>query len=219
MPRRRTYRKRFRQRASGKGFVGGLKAAGRIGLAALRVAKFAHSKLNTERKAYDSNPHVSSAILDTGSVVSLTNIPQGDGAGHRDGNLVRFKSLLFRANFEMHASATFSQLRFILLVDKQARAGLPSVSDILDGSNILSPMNLANRYRFKVLMDKVYKMDISSMRGHIIKHYFKLGQRANYASGTTDEASYNNLVLLVISNEPTNGVTLNDDIRVRFLDN
>ena len=189
---------------------------------ALALARQIATMLNVETKNFDTSPFPGAAVDNSGTVVSLSNIPSEESAtdqgSARDGDQVRYKSIYLRGQVQIHASATATRLRMMLLIDKQSNAGLPSVADILEGGGIDNPMNMANRMRFRILRDHVFLLDSDDPQ-RLVKQYVKLYGRAVWAGDTTDEASTNNLVLVMISNEATNTPTATISARLRYVDN
>ncbi len=100
--------------------------------------------------------------LNGDSEASLLRIPTGDGATTRDGRKIIIKQIGWRYNVELAAqtaSATTSDVvRVILYLDKQANGAAAAVTDILQDDDYQSFNNLANKGRFRILMDRKYDM-------------------------------------------------------------
>jgi len=102
----------------------------------------------------------STAVTNTGTVTLLNGIAQGTDYNQRIGRKVTLKSILFKVSMGMATGASSSSLgaanRFLVVYDAQANATAPAVTDILATANFMSPMNLNNRDRFKVLFEIVH---------------------------------------------------------------
>lgn len=96
----------------------------------------------------------------TGSVTALNAMAQGTSQSTRIGNKITMKSLYVRwALGQGTTTATPPIVRVTILYDKQPNATLATLAEIyqVTGSSLtLSPMNMANRDRFIVLMDETY---------------------------------------------------------------
>lgn len=97
------------------------------------------------------------AVAAAGTVTLLNGISQGTDYNNRIGRKVIIKSLLFNLDLQPNATASIpigDFVRVLVVYDCQTNSAAPVVSDILQGGTYNSPMNLTNRDRFKVLIDK-----------------------------------------------------------------
>lgn len=101
-----------------------------------------------------------SPITITWSVQLINGVVQGTDYNQRIGRKVVNKSLLFNGNISMasgnnisNAQGTFC--RVVVIYDSQPNSGtIPAGTDIFAFNDPNSPMNLNNRDRFKVVIDK-----------------------------------------------------------------
>ncbi len=109
------------------------------------------------------------AIANTGTIVadSVNEIVQGTGETERIGRKCTIRSINWRFEVRLPAqttSATASDVaRIILYQDKQANGATAAVLDILETANYQSFNNLANKGRFRTLMDRTY--DLTAQAG------------------------------------------------------
>ena len=110
----------------------------------------------------------------TAGVVGILNgVAQGTDFNQRIGRSTSMKSILFRFNIEK--TATDSEgctCRCILFYDAQTNGVAPLVTDVLASASYLSPMNLNNRDRFKILADCFMGTDAYDGGGPIVAGTF-----------------------------------------------
>lgn len=97
----------------------------------------------------------------TAGVIGILNgVAQGTDFNQRIGRSVSMKSILFRFNIEKTATdSEGNTCRCILFYDAQTNGAAPAVTDVLATASYLSPMNLNNRDRFKILADCYLQTD------------------------------------------------------------
>lgn len=95
-----------------------------------------------------------------GAVTLINGVVQGTDFNNRIGRKIVMKSLL--SNITLYPSTTAPAstgdfTRLMVIYDTQTNsAATPAVTDILVSADVNSPMNLNNRDRFHVVMDKKY---------------------------------------------------------------
>jgi len=123
----------------------------------------------------------------TGAVTALNLVAVGTDFTDRIGRKITMKSIQLRALLVPQDSTVVDGLaRVILVYDAQSNgAALPAITDILTAATSLSSLNLNNRDRFKVLMDKQFAMgnqDLTAgqaVAGSPSIHQFKKFKRCN----------------------------------------
>lgn len=211
MPRKRKYSTRYRRYRRPwwvRAIIANSRAIGRMA--------------NVETKYIDANND--GTIDSSGTINGLNLIAQGDGNTQRDGNQVRMLDLFVRLNAVQHSSATNTLVRYIAFVDTQSAGATPAVTDVLQASNIASPLNKENAYRFKILIDKTITLSTGGNTYKAMKIYRKLPkywQKARYIGTTAAVGSQgtNAMWSLTISDEATNTPQVQRYSRVKFLDN
>lgn len=183
-----------------------------------RIAKdvaYVKSVLNVERKYLD----VTSTGFNTlggaaWTVIRLNGVPPGSTLNQRDGNQIRMKTLniIGRIKRSDTALSTVKQerVRMVLFMDKEPlTAGLGSNPAQLDLYNSLSIDSLKawsgiQEKRFKVLLDRTYKVDQDDGE-MIFKVYKKLYGRTTWPPSSTlgTEINQNALYVAFFSDTPS----------------
>ncbi len=180
--------------------------------------------LNVEYKFHDKQI-TATAIPSAPSIIQMTNIAQGDTASTRDGASIKWTKLSVRATVKIHASAVSTQVRLILVLDRQTNGAIYAASDFLQDTtindNIISMYNLDNKFRFRALKDVVIDLEDNGTQSRQINWTIPMSTKCRF-SGTagdiTDLSSYS-LSLINISSEATNTPTLTFVSRLRYIDN
>lgn len=220
-----TYRRgRYQRRSSQRyGYFGQF---GNQASSAYNMARRALSFLNPEFKFLDTTV-TAQAISTTANITQLTNLAQGDTDITRDGAQIRITAIRCSGFMVVDPTAVNSFVRVMLVLDKQTNGAIYTtaalLADATAGDAVASPLNLDNKFRFRVLYDEVIALSAGSSSGGIKFGFFlkmpnlKIRYSANVGD-ITDLAS-NSLSLFMISNEPTNVPATTFGVRIRFLDN
>lgn len=191
---------------------------------ALDLAKQVKGLVNTEFKSINY-PSGSDTPATTGTVDCLTLVAQGDTAITRNGNSIKAKSLSFKARLSIHGTASSTVVRIMLILDKEFDQALPTLANILDSTDVKAHMNLDYAKRFKVLRNKIFIIERgagdSGPQQLYYEDYIPLDLKIRYDAGTAAaaDAKENQLLLVMLSSEPTNTPTVSWSSRVRFIDN
>jgi len=142
-------------------------------------------QLAVERKYTQSYSQLSSGAASNQVELAVINgLPVGSNVFDRVGRRVHFDSLYYKiamynpANGPLATNWTPWTGRFIVFVDMQPNAALASITDLLDyvpanyftapplatvgdidELGVLAPLNLNNRERFRILVDKLYHFE------------------------------------------------------------
>ncbi len=192
---------------------------------ALSIARSVKSLLNVEYKQ-KSNAAQSLAITDTASAVQLVALSQGDTAITRDGSQVKFTSLRFSYFIKIHASALNTMVRVMIVHDKQTNQAQATATDVLQDSTpvdaIVSPYNIDNVSRFRILYDKVHGLSSvgsTSCVQRTIHKKLNLKVRYDGNAGNVTDLTQDSIFLILVSDEATNDPTISHQLRLRYLDN
>lgn len=193
----------------------------------LAVAYGIKRLMNVEVKFFDVSG-VAVAIPDgVGTIVQLTNIPQGDTDITRDGAQVKLMSIDFKAFINMSASATASTVTIMLIVDKQTNQAIYTTTALLhtvtNALSVVSPLNLDNKFRFRVLKRWIFDINNDGRNKKVLKWHHKFGNnmkiRFDNSTSAIEDLTSKSLSLLFISTEGTNEPTIHFFNRLRFVDN
>ncbi len=206
----------------------GYKACGRMVVGdakkALVIASRLKRLINIEVKNFDVQQ--TSVAIGTGPIiVQLSNIPQGDGTSTRDGAQCKVIGIQLCYKIEMDLTATQSQFRIMLVLDKQTNQAIYVGGDLLEDittqDSMLSPRNLDNLKRFSVLYDKVHLLAIDGQSQAYGKRFFKKEILLRYDASTPSIAdlTQSSLSLFMLSSEVANSPVISTFTRLRYVDN
>ncbi len=124
---------------------------------------------NAEMKFKDFQ--LDDAVIASGGTVTATihTIAEGNGEQERVGRKVTIKKVGWRYKIELpesDAQATPAEgdtVRAIMFLDKQCNGATATVTDILETANWQSFNNLANKSRFRILMDRTHDLNYSGI--------------------------------------------------------
>lgn len=88
----------------------------------------------------------------------LQSIAQGDDQNQRQGNRIVVKSIHLRGLLNVAVGDTFNQYRFIVFSTPDNTPTTPSVSDILETSDLYSFYKKNSSIKYKIHWDKTYQM-------------------------------------------------------------
>ncbi len=180
--------------------------------------------VNVEYKFFDDQGTQNDKTA-TPSIGYISNILQGDGGSNRDGNQVKVIGMYINYLWVMHASAVTTQVRLMIIEDKQTNGAVFSAADILSDvtgiDNIISPYNLNNKYRFRVIYDKVHMLNDNGNQTAKVSTFIKLDTKLRYdgTAGDVTDATSSSYSFLAVSTESTNSPALTRNFWLRFVDN
>lgn len=110
-----------------------------------------------ELKFIDSTPSIDPPLNAGFTAPTILNACiAGPLATNRIGRKIKMESLFIRWGFNLAATSVGgSPFRILIVYDKQTNAAAPTITNVLLTDDIDSPMNLSNRDRFVVIMDKL----------------------------------------------------------------
>lgn len=184
-----------------------------------------------ELKVIDSGT-TAITVANTGGFTLMNGLSLGTDISNRVGRKIQIKSILSRLTtfpLTTASTATGDIARVIIFQDMQSNGAAPSNTDLLQAASYASPLNLANRDRFKILMDKTFTtsatvyttgtLTAGDPRPTFKKWYKKCNMEtifnANNNGNITDIAS-GSLYMFAISSG--GAIRLEYNHRVRFLD-
>lgn len=189
---------------------------------ALAIAESVAGLLNTEEHIDDSS--LTATPTQTGTLGSLAMPAQGVGSDDRQGDQIRLKSLHFNGKLSIHASATVSVVRIIIIVDKCNT--ITSIAQAMNSTYTgtarapYATFNRDTRQNFRVLMDRTYQLE--SGTNELI--HFKFNKRwkkgpiveFNEAASTV---SSNAVKVIFLSDSTTNNPSFDCVTRTTYVDN
>lgn len=191
---------------------------------ALKMVSTLKTLVNVERKHFDDQT-TATVQSETPILHPLAIVLQNATGTGRNGDQIKTLGSRLSYLIKISASAASTQFRVLLIQDKQCNGALPAAGDVLEDVTVtdamVSPINLDNKYRFRILHDKVHQLSISGNQSvyvrRQIKHMFKV--RYDATAGAITDLTSNNLFLMLISSETTNTPVITFHHRLRFVDN
>lgn len=161
-----------------------------------------------------------------GAVVPLNLIAAGTDFNQRIGRRIRIKSWQCRFYANLENSSSAAALRIMLVYDKQTNGSTPALTDIIDPtttpSNFFGMINLNNRDRFVMLMDKVFALDNGRGYTMVFKKFKKLNHDTVYSATTAAIGSVatGGLFWVTVGNQTAGAadIDMNSAHRIRFID-
>lgn len=168
-----------------------------------------YKELETRRSIHT----LSNTITTTVDTSELTDISQGDGEQNRNGNEVVCRSLAGRLVAKKHASATNTVMRVVIYTPR-------------DADTLLTTLDTTSRIdkdAYTVHSDKLYtlyaeKPSAIVKLGHKFYNKKIKGMKTTYASSTAGDITRNPVCVAIVSDEATNGPSVNGDITLYFKD-
>ncbi len=194
-----------------------------LGLVALAAAEMVKRKyLNSEKKHLDYSYTQSPT---TAGLLAVDNVCiQGTDNDQRVGRSVRFTSLQYNVTLNLHASATRSRCRIMIVRDKYPQGVVANIADIVATGGTQGLKNWDNSKRFQIMVDRhmVVNTDYPEKSFTIFK---KLGYQAGKTkfddsnAGTIADIENNAFYFISFSDEGTNVPLLSVQTRYIYIDN
>jgi len=136
----------------------------RYPLAPPRTGGFFGTRRNMKELKVIDQEQTASAIDSTGDVTFINGVATGTDFTDRVGRKIYMKSISIRFHIvpATTSQATGNYVRLLVIYDSQTNGAAPLVADVLRSASYLSHMNLNNRDRFKILMDKTFCMNCTT---------------------------------------------------------
>lgn len=184
----------------------------------------------SELKTIDVNSFAS--FTTAGAVILLNGVTTGNDYNTRVGRKIRMRTLLFKLSPYIGASVGIGDvIRVMIVYDNQTNGAAPTVASILQQAQWDSPINLDNRDRYKVIMDKFLPVDAcafaagaittGSFTPPVIQEFRNLNMdvQFNATGGALVTAiSTGSVYLLAISQNTSSAIGYYYNSRIRFND-
>lgn len=151
----------------------------------------------------------------TGNVQELSLLAEGTTNNTRVGDKISPTSLRVRLKANINASATATQVRMMIFTWKiDAPAG---TGDLITGDAITGFKSENDKYKSKILYDKVFQLNSVNRPEIFVSRKFKVPKYIAYQTGSSI-ANTNGLYILLISDEATNVPLLAYNSRLYYKD-
>lgn len=205
-----------------------------VGLAPARTGGYygvAMRRGLNERKVIDVDP-ANYAFDTTGSVTLLNGVATGTDFTDRIGRKIVLKSLYLRGIIKPVDNNVGNTLcRMLVVYDMQSNGAAPAITDVLKSSSPAAQLNMNNRDRFRVLIDKQFALGAvsdaagASLAGSPTVHSLKKYKKCNLEvlfNGTTNaigSIATGSLYMITVGDQVAgNGGQGLISSRVRFVD-
>lgn len=159
--------------------------------------------VNSEVYKFDTD--TSSSPSTAGTITHLSAIAQGDAENSRSGNSIYLRSVLVNGVMQIHASATSTTYRIMIVSDSQQVGDTsPAISDILNSVGVTSALNRGTVGRFSVLYDKMFNINTAATPTRCHKIFLPMLRHVRFNGAATTDIQRNGIYLVLISNEATN---------------
>lgn len=194
---------------------------GKLAVSAYNGVKILRGLVNSEKHLKDLVIG-STGVPDSGAVIALSAIGQGNTLGTRTGNTIFMRSLQFRGQVLKHASATNTAIRVMIVQDRMTNSAMPTAAQILTAvGTTTAPFATLNPFflgRFKILYTKIIALDAEhEMR--LLNFYIGMKIHGRYQDGAATDEFKNQLYLVAVGSEPTNVPLIQGVSRLGFMDN
>ncbi len=187
----------------------------------------------TEMKFHDLDVD-DAAIAANGTIVedNCCGIAQGVTEVQRIGRKCTIRSINWRFRIELGtktaAASTADIVRVILYLDKQCNGATAAITDLLETDDFQSFNNLANKSRFRTLMDRTYEMnsglsgDGTTVDSPAVRTFDSLFKKVNIpiefdaTTGAITKIRSNNIGILILSE--SGQCSFASKMRLRFSD-
>ncbi len=224
MPFRKTrFSRRRRPRSS-------FRRRGRMSTRAIAVK--ALRSTDQEQKFVDTvmNDQAINDTLTVQTFIPLNNIAQGASNSTRIGQKIRMTSVYLQLIFEKLPADVSPNgfVRFMIIYDRQTNSALPNWATLLElpgtGTPVvemMSPNNLDQSKRYRVLLDRRLYFSDDFIEGRIVTKFMKLGQTVQYdgIGASIADISTGSLLFAATGHITTGGnaPTVSGVIRVRYV--
>lgn len=188
---------------------------------ALAVAQSVKRMVNVEYKqtvtAFEVDPN------STGSVGSLMFIAQGLDTDDRIGDKIRVKRLALSGTVTLHASATNSRVRFVIVRDNNGSTTVPGITDLFTSAdamqkNVPKLGTPQSNSRFTVLWDKLVIVNTDTPTKQV-NFALTLDHHCYWNGPATTDEGKGHIYIMNASNEATNDPVVAITSHIWYLDN
>lgn len=181
----------------------------------------------SELKAIDSGTTTDS-LAPTAVCTLINGVATGDDYNTRDGRRIVMKGLTLKFGlFDNGTTGPADFCRVMVILDKQANGAVCTSAQLFTANTPISPMNLDNRERFKILKDWCIGTDYGAYAAgvitngatkmHVVKTYIPMDIPVTYSgTGATIASIATNALYLVYQAKNSNTTTIYYNARVRF---
>lgn len=162
----------------------------------------------------------------TGTVVCVNQLVTGSGVQNFTGNQITIKSVAYRFEVDLPASAANQVMtsgRVMLIWDRQPNGAVPAYNVIFSSASYLAFANVNTRDRFVILRNDQISLSPNGQQTVFLERFVKVNMTSTFVNGQSSAGVPNTgaLLLVYISDQATsaNQPTITGIVRVRYFDN
>lgn len=181
--------------------------------------------VNAEKKYHDGSlAYTNVDYSGTSTLLSLTDISQGDSQSTRDGLSCFVRHVSINGQIVNNVSASSAIVRVIVFKDKNANPATVAVSDLLQNSgastSVIARMKYPEaRYRFQVLSDKKHTLNTAGVVHKTFAINLPMRHHVRYTGSAGTDLGKGHIYVLVISDLLANLPICQLSWRVMYYDN
>jgi len=171
------------------------------------------------------------ALDTTGSITLVNGVDTGTDFTNRIGRKITIKSILLQGYTETQDTDVAATLcRVMIIQDSQPNGATPTIANIFNAATSSAPLNLTNRDRFRVIIDKWFvcgyynktaTFSLGDQTTRLVKKYKKCNIPVTFSGTAATIASIqsNSLLLVTLGNQAAGaGYAFKGSVRCRFVD-
>lgn len=191
---------------------------------AFKGVKYIKSLINCEKHTFDWGVSAGDIKNDGSNFDHLTAIAQGDTDVTRTGLSILGQNLLIKGYVSVDADATASEVRIMVIRDKQQVSDTPpTIASLLDSSfanYTVAPLQRGTYGRYDILYDRTLTVvkDTEAETKHF-KIWLKTNQHVRFNGINSTDIQKGGIYLFYVSNEAVNYPVITYYSRYRFTDN
>jgi len=205
MPYRRAPRSRYRRRTRRTRYTT-TGSALHLARQAARGVYYLKGLVNSEKFKHDVS--AAGTLTNTGTVVALTGITQGDDEVERTGNsiFVRSSHTMLKIYRDVSVGNDTQLVRVALIMDMQQGSDLnPTFAGIYQINGPLNFLDLSTVGRFKVLWNRFITLDKTNQLSKVINKFYKLRHHVRYNGSASTDIQKGGLYLVMSSDQTSSG--------------
>lgn len=159
------------------------------------------------------------AVGPLGVIEDLTRIAAGTTISERVGLSINVKNIFGRMIFTKDPAAEVTNIRCIIFKDKQQINGAtPVITDVLQGSSVVSSYSMQSKGRFEILWDKNIDLKAGSNQTETFKINLPVADTMQYSGTANTTIQKNGLYVLFLSNATLFIPSCDYNLRIKFTD-
>ncbi len=153
----------------------------------------------------------------------IEDIIQGDDSSERNGDSITITSLQCRFLLTAYTADDHNIVRILFVVDKQHNGADMTAAELFLDSTVddilVSPLNLDNMHRFKILSDDLVEINNTGRASVVYKKYVKCNYKIRFdaSTGVATDITNTKLHIVIVGNSTGTG-DVQSICRVRYLD-